>query len=81
MILPNKHIKLAESIFGLSSIVLSLIDSPISIDDLWVEFQKINNTDFFPAYHDLDNFMLALNFLFIIGSIEQVNGGGVKLCG
>ena len=42
MILPQKHIKMSESIFGLSAMILELIDKPTNIDNLWSEFQKAN---------------------------------------
>ncbi|WP_353048028.1 ABC-three component system middle component 6 [Exiguobacterium sp. s196] len=80
MILPQKHIRLSESIFGLSSVILGLIDEPISFDELWNEFQKINNTDDLPIHHDLDNFILGLTFLFIIGAIEEGVRGKVQIC-
>lgn len=80
MILPQKHIKLSESIFGLGSIILGLIYKPISFDELWSEFQKINNTEDFPFSHSLDNFILALTFLFLIGAIQEGSRGNIELC-
>lgn len=81
MILPQKHIRLSESIFGLSSVILSLIHKPISFDELWSNFQKINNTGELPVHHDLDNFILGLTFLFTIGAIEEGARGKIQLCG
>ncbi|MEW4275376.1 ABC-three component system middle component 6 [Priestia megaterium] len=80
MILPRKHIKLSESILGLSAVILSLIDKPISFDDLWNDFQVINNTKELPAFHDLDNFTLGLTFLFAIGAIKEGERGYIELC-
>lgn len=80
MILPQKHIRLSESIFGLSSVILSLIDKPTSFDELWSNFQKINNTIELPVHHNLDNFILGLTFLFTIGAIEEGARGNIQLC-
>jgi hypothetical protein len=81
MILPKKHIRLSESIFGLSSVILSLIHRPISFDELWSSFQKVNNTVVLPVHHDLDNFILGLTFLYSIGAIEEGERGKIHLCG
>lgn len=70
MILPSKHIKLSESFIGLSGFLLKLLKEPITIDDLWVKFQKVNNTALYPAYHSFDNVVLGLNLLFSMGAID-----------
>lgn len=80
MILPKKHIKVSESIFGLGSVVIELINKPKTFDDLWNDFQKVNNTKKLPSHHSLDNFVMALNFLFIIGVIQEGEKGVIELC-
>lgn len=77
MILPTKHIKLAESILGLSGVLLSFIaKSPSSLDALWREYSKINNTkNIFPAYHSFDEMVLAVNLLFMMGIVD-INAKG-----
>jgi hypothetical protein len=77
MILPSKHISLAESIIGLGGILLEiLIKQPCSLDSLWQEYSKINNKkDLYPAYHSFDNVILAVNLLYIIGAIT-INAEG-----
>lgn len=81
MILPKKHIRLSESIFGLSSVILSLIQRPVTFDELWSSFQKINNTVTLPVHHDLDNFILGLTFLYTIGAVKEDKRGKILLCG
>jgi hypothetical protein len=71
MILPGKHTKIAESLFGLGGYILKFLDIPKSIDRVWLEFSRINNSKEFPAYHSFDNFILALDYLFIIGAIDS----------
>lgn len=80
MILPEKHIKLSESLFGLGGVLLNLVQEPIYIDDLWKQFEEINNTDIMPANHSFDNFILALDYLFIINAINTNQEGKIYLC-
>ena len=80
MILPEKHIKLSESLFGLGGVLLNLVQEPIYIDDLWKQFEEINNTDIMSANHSFDNFILALDYLFIINAINTNQEGKIYLC-
>ena len=79
MILPTKHIKLAESLIGLGAVLTQLIGkTPLSVDELWFRFQKINNDRItLPAYHSFDNVVLALNCLYVMGVIEIDNKGNI----
>ena len=80
MILPSKHISLAESIIGLGGVLLDiLVKQPCSLDLLWQEYAKMNNKkDLYPAYHSFDNIILAINLLYMIGAVT-INKEG-KLC-
>lgn len=69
MILPTKHIKISESLIGLSGYLLNFLKNPMTVDELWLEFSKINNRKF-PAYHTFDNVILSLDLLFLIGIID-----------
>lgn len=80
MILPQKHIRVSESIFGLGSVIIELINKPKTFDNLWNDFQKINNTKSLPSLHSLDNFVMALTFLFIVGAIQEGDKGVIELC-
>ncbi|GHT33084.1 hypothetical protein AGMMS49574_17990 [Bacteroidia bacterium] len=77
MILPSKHISLAESLLGLGGVLLEiLMKQPCSLDSLWQEYSKINNRkEVFPAYHSFDNVILAVDLLFIIGAVN-INSEG-----
>ncbi len=80
MLMPAKHIRLAESLIGLGSFVLDALASPRTIDELWNEFQNINNTRRFPAYHSFENLILAVDFLFIIGAVDEDREGRLIRC-
>lgn len=70
MILPAKHIGVAESLFGLGGFILSIMDTPMTLDNIWKEYSKVNNTKKFPAYHGFDNVVLAVNYLYCIGAVD-----------
>lgn len=80
MLLPDKHITLAESLLGLGSWILSRLDSPQSLENLWGDWKKVRGTPDFPAYHSLENLVLALDFLFAVGAINLAEGGEIIKC-
>ena len=69
MILPTKHIRISESLIGLGGYLIKLLNEPMSVDELWLKYDKVNNKKF-PAYHDFDNIVLSLNLLFLLGIID-----------
>ncbi len=78
MILPSKHISNCESLLGLSSILMQFLNLPISIDDLWMKFENINNSEEFPTYHSFDNVVLAIDLLFLLGKVDIDNNLLIK---
>ncbi|MDA3884847.1 MAG: hypothetical protein PF638_04560 [Candidatus Delongbacteria bacterium] len=80
MILPSKHISLSESFFGLGGILLGFLKTPLTVDEIFNKYYKINNTKKFPAHHNFDNVILALDYLFIVGAIDLNEEGKIKLC-
>lgn len=71
MILPEKHINILESYFGFGGYLLNLIGENETLDSLWEKFSLVNDTSEFPEYHSFDSYIYALNYLFIIGAINQ----------
>lgn len=69
MILPTKHIRISESLIGLGGYLLKFLKEPMTIDQLWIKYENVNNKKF-PAYHNFDNMVLALNLLFIMGILD-----------
>jgi hypothetical protein len=81
MLLPDKHITLAESILGLGSFVLGeLLERPQSVDRLYKTVSEASESPTLPAYHDFDALLLAILFLYSIGIVEATENGGLKLC-
>jgi hypothetical protein len=73
MILPDKHISLAESLLGLGTFVLDSVISPKNIDSLWFEFEKIRGNEY-PAHHSFDNLVLTVNMLYALKMIKMTDG-------
>ncbi len=70
MLLPAKHIKLSESIIGLSGFVLEKLNKPKTVDMLWSELRVAVERKEYPAYHPFENLLLSLDFLYSIGVIQ-----------
>ena len=75
MLLPEKHIKISESLWGLGGVILKILEKPKSFDDLLNDYQKINDSKSFPASHSINEVILALDLLFAIGAITKNEKG------
>lgn len=75
MIMPTKHITFSESLLGLGAVLLSLMPDTIKVEALWDQFQKVNESDLLPAYHSFENFIAALDFLYLAGAISYSSTG------
>lgn len=80
MLLPDKHITLAESILGLGAFLLQVLDRPKTTDQLYLRVREMRENRTLPAFHDLDSILLALSFLYVIGAIELTDTGAVRRC-
>ncbi len=80
MILPSKHITVAQSLWGLAAFLVTFLEAPKTVDELWAKFEKINDTKQFPAKHSFERVVLALDFLYLIDAIEMTGDGKIKLC-
>ena len=81
MLLPDKHISLAESIVGLGGFLLGELKKQQSLDRLHNSIREASNSSSLPAYHDIDSIMLALLFLYMLGAIESTENGEIRACG
>ena len=80
MLLPDKHITLAESILGLGAIVLSLLDRPMTAEQLYQRVRVARDEASYPAFQDLDTVTLAILFLYALGAVEATESGAVRRC-
>jgi len=80
MILPEKHIRLSESLFGLGGYVLRSLKKSKNLEEIWDEIQMLNNSSTLPTYHSHDNLILTINYLYMIGAINVNKDGLFYIC-
>jgi len=78
MIIPTKHTNLSKSLLGFGSYVLTRLESPGSIDDLWKQYQVDYKNKEYLAKHSFDNLLLTVVFLYSIGAVNEQDGVIVK---
>lgn len=75
MILPKKQLSIYESYFGFGAFLLGAIKEPILVDDLWKYYKDAYDKNIYPVLFGYDQFLLALDYLYIIGSICITENG------
>ena len=78
MIIPTKHTNFSESLLGFGSYILTQLESPESIDDLWNQYQVDYKNKIYFAKHSFDNLLLTIVFLHSIGAVNEKNGIIIK---
>lgn len=73
MLLPTKHIIAENSILGVGADLLRLIEHPKAVAVLFRDLQELRQNDGLNAIQ-FDWFLLALDFLFLIGLIRYDAG-------
>lgn len=80
MLLPDKHIKLSESLLGLGAFLIGLLRQPQTVDAIWFEYRKARDSGVYPAHHTFENVVLALDVLFAIKAINLSDNGLIEKC-
>lgn len=83
LILPEKHIYLSETLYGIGGLILSLFDdfeTTLTVDALWIKLEKKNKNKKIIMDLNFDKFILSIDFLFTIGALDLEEGGKLKLC-
>ena len=75
MILPKKHLSLSESLFGFGAFLLQQLDTPTTVDDLWEYYKDSYANKKYLIKFTFDQFIMALDYLYIIGAIKQDERG------
>lgn len=75
MILPRKQVSMNESYFGFGGFLLQKLASPISIEDLWDYYKAEYTEGKYPVKFSFDQYIMALDYLFIIGAITKDERG------
>lgn len=79
MILPKKHLSIEESLFGFGAFLLQKITTPTSIENLWGFYKDAYVNKQYAVKFSFDDFVIALDYLYIIGAIK-INEGGLVCC-
>lgn len=74
MIMPSKHINFSQSLLGLGSYLLTKLDKPKSIDDIWEEYQFDYENGIYMSKHSFDNIIMTFIFLYGVNAIKQEKG-------
>ncbi len=74
MILPTKHVRTEQAIIGIGGELLALLSEPMTVSYLWNEVRERRTVAMPTAPIDYDWFVLALDFLFLIGVVESRQG-------
>lgn len=80
MLLPEKHITLAESTLGLGGFILITLKEPATMDRLYARVLQARTTRELPAYHDFDSLVLSILFLFAVGAVTTDGSDTVRRC-
>ena len=78
MIIPTKHTNFSESLLGFGSYILTRLESPKSIDNLWCQYQNDFKEKRYYAKQSFDNMILTIIFLYSIGAVKEQDGVVIK---
>lgn len=68
MLLPTKHVPTRRSLIGIGAVILSHLHAPRTVSSLW-DLVKDE-----PEIVHFGVFVLALDYLFVIGAIQFTDG-------
>lgn len=74
MILPKKHLTLDESYLGFGAFLLTLLNSSEDVDSLWEKYISAFVNNKYSVKFSFDEFIIVIDFLFIIGAIRMEKG-------
>ena len=74
MILPTKHLSPDRAIITVASEVFGLINNHSTVSSVWNDFQKKNKVCMRLGEIPYDWFILSLDFLYLIGVIDEDKG-------
>ena len=74
MILPTKHVRTDRALIGVGGELLNLLREPMTVSRLWNEVRARRSVGSPNAPIDYGWFVLALDFLFIVGAVRARRG-------
>lgn len=76
MILPTKGIGHDEALLSIGAIILRDLDEPMTVSRLWADLRRVGEG---PPNLTFDWFVLALDLLYLMGTLEYTGGCVVRI--
>lgn len=81
-ILPEKHVRLNETFLGLGALVISQLDQPLTLDDIWDRFRDLKTRKkAIPERITFEDLILTIDLLYLMKAVEMNESGEVNKCG
>lgn len=80
MLLPDKHIRISESVLGIAGLVLQSLKTSKSFDQLVAKISKDQSEQSWPGDYSVESIALALCFLHSIEAVDVTNNGDLVKC-
>jgi hypothetical protein len=74
MILPTKYLRCERSLLGIGAEILENLANPKAMSSLWEDVKTSRQRKSSSLIYSYDWFILALDFLYLIGTIELKDG-------
>lgn len=74
MILPTKHVRTDRALIGVGAELLNILREPMTVSRLWNELRLCRSVASPNAPISYEWFVLALDFLFIVGAVQTKRG-------
>ena len=74
MILPSKHLPQDRALLTVGATILRQLSHPITVSALWEQMPRVVVEQKVSSPMRYDGFVLALDFLFLVGAIELREG-------
>lgn len=79
MILPTKHLSPDRAIITVASEILELINNRSTVSSVWNDLQEKHRSSMRHGEIPYDWFILSLDFLYLIGAMEEKNGKLIRM--
>ena len=78
MILTRKQLSINESLFGFGAFLLAQLNDGKTVDELWEYYRAAYSNKIYEVKFSFDQFIMALDYLFIIGAIRKDEEGVLR---
>ncbi|MFZ4776681.1 MAG: ABC-three component system middle component 6 [Terrimicrobiaceae bacterium] len=74
MILPTKHLAQDRALLTVGARILPSLEHPMTVSALWEQLSRDSTAPTTPNFLRYDAFVLALDLLFLMGTIQLCDG-------